>query len=132
MTKSNLFKGQEVLELFRRHQPDIGLIDLHMPKMNGVETITAIRAELPDARLIMLTTYDSDEDIYRGLRAGARGYLLKDEPREQLLECIRTVHKGQSYILSLVGVKLAERMNAPMLSQREREVLCLMAAGKSN
>lgn len=124
--------GKEAVELFRIHQPDIGLIDLRMPQMGGVEAIIAILAEEPDACLVVLTTYDSDEDIYRGLRAGAKGYLLKDAPREQLLECIRSVHQGQSYIPSEVGAKLVERMNSPQLSERERDVLCLMALGKSN
>ncbi|GAB1543668.1 response regulator transcription factor [Scytonema sp. NUACC21] len=124
--------GREVVEMFAQLQPDMALIDLRMPEMDGVEAIKAIREQFPHARLIILTTYDSDEDIYRGLQAGAKGYLLKDVPREELLNCIRTVYLGRSFIPLEVGAKLAERMNSPELSKREREVLELMATGKSN
>lgn len=124
--------GREVVEMFAQLQPDVALIDLRMPEMNGVEAIKVIREQFPHARLIVLTTYDSDEDIYRGLQAGAKGYLLKDVPREELLNCISTVHSGRSFIPPEVGAKLAERMNSPELSKREREVLELMATGKSN
>lgn len=124
--------GQEALELFRIHQPDVGLIDLHMPEMNGIEAITAIKAEFPNARIVMLNTHDSEEEIYQGLQAGAKGYLLKNTPCAELLECIRTVHKGQFYIVPQLGAKLVEWMSSPQLSDREREVLRLMAAGKSN
>ncbi|MCV5978699.1 response regulator transcription factor, partial [Escherichia coli] len=80
--------------LFRQHRPDIALLDLRMPEMNGIEAIAAIRSEFPDARLIVLSSYDGDEDIYRALQAGARGYLLKNMLREGVLETIRTVHAG--------------------------------------
>ncbi len=124
--------GKEAVEMFRLHQPDVTLMDLRMPQMEGVEAITTIRAEFPTARIILLTTYDGDEDIYRGLRAGAKGYLLKDASCEQLLEAIRVVHAGRSRIPPSVGAKLAERMGNPELSDREREVVRLMATGKSN
>lgn len=124
--------GKEAVEMFRLHQPDVTLMDLRMPQMEGVEAITTIRAEFPTARIILLTTYDGDEDIYRGLRAGAKGYLLKDASCEQLLEAIRVVHVGRSRIPPSVGAKLAERMSNPELSDREREVVRLMATGKSN
>ncbi len=124
--------GSEAVALFRLHRPDVTLMDLRMPQMDGAEAITAIRAEFPAARIILLTTYDGDEDIYRGLRAGARAYLLKDAPCEELLETIRAVNAGHKRITLEVGAKLAERMDGPQLTEREREVLRLMAAGRSN
>jgi len=124
--------GREALALFRLHRPDVTLMDLRMPDMDGAEATTTIRAEFPSARIILLTTYDGDEDIYRGLRAGARAYLLKDAPCEELLETIRVVHAGQKRITLEVGAKLAERMEGPELTEREREVLGLMAKGMSN
>ncbi len=124
--------GKEAIELFRQHQPDVTLMDLRMPEISGVEAITAIRAEFEAARIIVFTTYDSDEDIYRGLQAGAKGYLLKGVRLEELLKAIRTVYRNQSYIPPEVGAKLAERMSLPELSDRELEVLRLMAQGKNN
>jgi two-component system, NarL family, response regulator len=124
--------GREALDLFRQHQPDVTLMDLRMPEMGGVEAIAAIVAEFINAHLIVLTTYDGDEDIYRGLRAGAKGYVLKDAEPEELLAAIRAVHAGQQYIPPAVGAKLAERMGSPELSDRELEVLNQMAMGKSN
>lgn len=124
--------GHEAVALFRQQQPDVTLMDLRMPELSGVEAIAAIRAEFANARIIVLTTYDGDEDIYRGLRAGAKGYVLKDAEPEELLSAIRSVHNGQQYIPPAVGAKLAERMGSPELSDRELEVLRLMAAGKSN
>ena len=124
--------GQEAIELFRLHQPDISLIDLRMPGMDGVETITNIRNEFPDARLIILTTFDGDQDIYRGLQAGAKAYLLKDTPCEELLTAIRKVYEGRSHIPTEIGAKLAERMNKPDLSARELDVIKLMAQGHNN
>lgn len=123
---------QEAVELFRLYQPDVALVDLRMPKMNGVEAISTIHNEFPEARVIILTTYDGDEDIYRGLQAGAKAYLLKDAPCEELLAAIRTVYKGQSHIPTVVGAKLAERINHPKLSPRELDVIRLMTQGKSN
>jgi DNA-binding NarL/FixJ family response regulator len=124
--------GRETIGLFRQHQLDVTLVDLRMPKLNGVEAIALIYAEFTHARIIVLTTYDGDEDIYRGLRAGAKGYVLKDAEPEELLTAIRAVHNGQQYIPPAVGAKLAERMGSPELSDRELEVLRLMAVGKSN
>ncbi len=124
--------GDEMVELFTQLQPDIGLVDLRMPEMSGVEAIAQIRSQFPEARLIILTTYDGDEDIYRGLQAGAKAYLLKDTPREELLLCIYAVHAGRSFIPPDIGVRLAERMNSPELSKREREVLQLIPVGMSN
>ena len=121
-----------MVQLFAQLQPDIGLIDLRMPEMSGVEAIAQIRSQFPEARLIVLTTYDGDEDIYRALQAGAKAYLLKDTPREELLLCIQTVYAGRSFIPPNIGVKLAERMSSPVLSKREREVLELISVGMSN
>lgn len=124
--------GQRAIDLFRKHQPDVTLMDLRMPQVGGVEAIAAICAEFKPARIIVLTTYDGDEDIYRGLQAGAQGYLLKDAKPNELLNAIRTVHNGHQYIPPDVGAKLVQRMNNPVLSERELEVLRLMAQGMSN
>lgn len=124
--------GREVVDLFRLHQPDVTLMDLRMPQMDGVEAIAVIREESRTARIIVLTTYDSDEDIYRGLRAGAMAYLLKDAPPEELLEAIRAVYAGQKRIPPEVAVKLTNRMSSPELTTREMEVLRLVVAGQSN
>jgi DNA-binding NarL/FixJ family response regulator len=102
-----------------------------MPQLDGVAAITAIRAEFNDARIIVLTTYDGDEAIYRGLRAGAKGYLLKDAEPEELMAAIRTVHSGRKYIPPNIGAKLVERMSNPELSDRELEIVLLMVDGKS-
>jgi DNA-binding NarL/FixJ family response regulator len=124
--------GIEAIERFRQEQPDVTLMDLRMPRMGGVEAITAICAEFNTARIIVLTTYDGDEDIYRGLRSGAKGYLLKDSKPSELRTAIRTVHNGQQYIPSNVAAKLVERMTNPELTNRELEVLQLVAQGMSN
>ncbi len=124
--------GRQAIDLFQEHQPDVTLMDLRMPQMEGVEAISAIRAEFKQARIMVLTTYDADEDIYRGLQAGAQGYLLKDTEADELLNAIRTVHNGEKYISSKVGLKLVERLSNPELSEREFEVLRLMAEGMNN
>lgn len=124
--------GVQAVALALQHKPDVLLMDLRMPQMGGVEAIRAIRAEWPDARVIVLTTYDGDEDIYRALQAGAKGYLLKDTPREELLEAIRAVHAGRKHIPPEVAAKLAERLTSETLTEREREVLQLIVAGQSN
>ncbi|MGH9757640.1 MAG: response regulator, partial [Candidatus Acidiferrales bacterium] len=124
--------GKEAVELYSKHVPDIALVDLRMPEMDGVEAITAMCRNNANARVIILTTFEGDEDVYRGLRAGARAYLLKDTGLETLIECIRIVHGGKNYIPPAIGAKLADRMKGPELSTREIEVLRLMAGGKSN
>ena len=124
--------GQQALELFRSHQPDVTLMDLRMPRMDGVEAITAIRKEFPNGRFIVLTTYDGNEDIYRALQAGARAYLLKDMLGDTLLEAIRAVHAGQRRIPPNIADRLAERMFREELSAREMQVLKLIVKGKSN
>ncbi|AUT01879.1 DNA-binding response regulator [Nostoc sp. CENA543] len=124
--------GREAVAVFRQHQPDVTLMDLRMPEMDGVAAITAICNEFENAQIIVLTTYDGDEDIYRGLKAGAKGYLLKDAEPDELLAAIRMVNAGQKYIPPSVGAKLAERVGVLQLSGRELEVIRLMATGKTN
>lgn len=124
--------GQEAVKMFCQHQPDVVLMDLQMPHMDGIAAIIAICAEFASAQIVVLTTYDGDENIYRGLRAGAKGYVLKEAEPEQLIAAIRTVFTGKKYIPPTVGAKLAERMDNPQLSDRELEVVRLIVAGKSN
>jgi two-component system, NarL family, response regulator len=124
--------GHEAIAVFQQQQPDVTLMDLRMPEMGGVQAIAAICNEFPNARIIVLTTYDTDEEIYQGLRAGAKGYLLKDSEPEELLTAIRTVTEGKQYIPSNVAAKLVQRITAPELSDRELEVLQLVGQGMSN
>jgi DNA-binding NarL/FixJ family response regulator len=124
--------GKQAVDLFRQHRPEITLMDLRMPVMTGVEAITAIRGEFPTARIIVLTTYDGDEDIYRSLQAGAQGYLLKDMFFGELESAIRTVHAGLRRLPSVVAERLAERMTGSDLTRRELEVLEHIVGGKSN
>src|SRR4030095_7410476 len=124
--------GQQAIDLYREHQPDVMLIDLRMPVLSGVEAISAIRHEFPNARLIVLTTYDGDEDIYRSLQAGAQGYLLKDVFFEDLEEAIRRVHGGARRIPPQVAERLAERMSGSELTGRELGGFQKMVSGKSN
>lgn len=124
--------GKQAIACFGEHQPDVTLMDLRMPQMGGVEAITAICTQFKPARIIVLTTYNGDEDIYRGLQAGAKGYLLKDAKPNELLNAIRIVNRGQQYIPPEVGAKLVQRMSNPELSDRELEVLRLMGQGMSN
>ena len=124
--------GLNAVQQFRDVQPDVTLMDLRMPDITGVEAIAAIRQDFPDARIAILTTYDTDEDIFLGLQAGAKGYLLKDTEIDDLIDAIRTIHAGKKYIPPAVGAKLAERMSLSSLSDREHEVIQLMAEGKTN
>ncbi|MBI5386397.1 MAG: response regulator transcription factor [Verrucomicrobia bacterium] len=124
--------GREAVDLWKQHRPDVALLDLRMPKLDGVGVIEEIRAQHGAARVILLTTFDSDEDIYRGLRAGAKAYLLKDARREVLLECIRKVQAGEMFVPPAIAAKLAERVREEELTRRETEVLALLAGGKTN
>ena len=124
--------GEEAVVLWRRLRPDVTLMDLRMPKLEGVQAIRQIRAEDPGAGIIVLTTFDHDEDIYAGLRAGAKAYLLKDVQPEELFRCIRTVHAGEAYLQPRVAAKLAQRMHEETLTEREVQILRLLAEGKSN
>jgi len=124
--------GQEAIEAYRQHRPDVTLMDLRLPKIGGADAITRIREESPAARIIVLTTFDGDEDIFRALQAGAKGYLLKGMDIDELTEAIRSVHAGKSKIPAFVAEKLAERMGGPALTTREIEVLKRIVAGRSN
>ena len=124
--------GHEAVERFMATLPDIGLLDLRMPMVDGIDAIHAIRRKAPGARLVVLTSYETEEDIYRALRAGAQGYLLKSCPKEELLECIRAVSCGRSWIPPEVGAKLAKRVVTPDLTRREIDVLGALSIGKSN
>ena len=124
--------GAEAVALFKRHRPDITLMDLRMPDMDGLETMRVILREFPHSRFIVLTTYDGDEDIYRALEAGAQAYLLKHMLCDEILMAIRTVHAGHRRIPAAVGTRLAERIASAALSARELEVLQLLGKGKSN
>jgi two-component system, NarL family, response regulator len=124
--------GQEAVELFRIHRPDILLTDVEMPLMDGITALAAIRSEFPDARGILLTMHAREGDVLRGLRAGAMGYVLKDAPLETLLEAIRTVHTGRHWVAPVVGAQLAVRMAGAELTARELDVLQQLAKGKSN
>lgn len=124
--------GQEAIEQYRIHQPDVAIVDLRMPDVDGVTAIATVRAEFPNACFIMLTVFDGDEDIYRGLRAGAKAYLLKDTPCEEIASVIREVCQGERYLSNEVGIKLAARMELPAISDRECQVLKLISSGKNN
>lgn len=124
--------GQQAVALFNEHQPDIALMDLRMPGLGGVEAIKAIRQSAPAAKIIVLTTFDGDEDIYRALQAGAQSYLLKGMSYDELLDAIRTVHAGARRIPPAVAERLAERMSGQELTAREFQVLELIVKGRSN
>lgn len=124
--------GEEAIRMWREIRPDIILMDLRMPNMDGVAAIRGIRAEDPDSGIIVLTTYDHDDDIYAGLRAGAKAYLLKDAQPEELFRCIRAVHAGNAYLQPKLAVKLAQRAQEEPLTAREEQSLKLLAEGLSN
>lgn len=124
--------GEEALALYRQHRPDLTVMDLRLEGMNGAACIRTIRAEFPDAVFVVLTTYRGDEDIHQALEAGATGYLIKGMPRHELIEALRQVHRGESYLPSTVNDVLATRKPENALSARERDVLMLLSAGKCN
>jgi two-component system NarL family response regulator len=124
--------GRDAVELWRKHRPDVTLLDLRMPVLDGVGAIDEIRRQDASARVIMLTTFDTDADIARAITAGAKGYLLKDAQREELLECIRKVHAGETCIPPALVAKLAAGLSNQALTGRELDVLTLLARGKSN
>ena len=124
--------GRQAVDLWRKHRPDVTLLDLRMPKLDGVGVIDEIRKEDTSARIIILTTYDTDNEIYRAIKAGAKGYLLKDARREELLDCIRKVNRGDTCIPQELVQKLAAGMSGEILTGRELGVLALLARGKSN
>lgn len=124
--------GREAVDLWMEHRPDVTLLDLRMPVLDGVSAINEIRREDALARIIILTTFDSDSDIAGAIKAGAKGYLLKDAPREALFDCIRRVHAGETCIPPSLVAKLAACMSSETLTSRELDVLTLLARGKSN
>ncbi|HVZ83992.1 MAG TPA: response regulator transcription factor [Terracidiphilus sp.] len=124
--------GEETVEFTRRHEVDVLLLDLRMPGMNGVETLHALSRAKVNARPIILTSYETDEDIYRAVQAGAQGYLLKDAPQADMIEAIRTVHSGKRYFPRAIAERLAERMMRTDLTTRELEVLQMLARGLTN
>lgn len=124
--------GEEAIQAHRAHSPDVTLMDLRLPKLGGADAIARIRRETPTARIIVLTTFDGDEDIFRALQAGAKGYLLKGMDAAELTEAIRAVYAGKSRIPAAVAEKLAGRMGGPALTARELEVLKRIVAGRSN
>jgi len=124
--------GAEALALYRRHRPDVVLMDLHMPEVSGIEATIAIRAEFPDARIIVLTAHHGDVQVVRALKAGAAAYLLKNTLRTELLDAIRSVHAGQRRLSSTVAAEVAEHRTDDALTERELEVLRAVAAGHSN
>ncbi len=124
--------GREAVDLWKQHRPDVILVDLRMPELDGVGVIKQIRAEDENTRVVVLTTFDGDEDIYRAIKAGAKGYLLKDVPREALIDCIRRVHAGETCVPVHLANRLAKRISDKSVSQRQIDVLKLMAQGKGN
>jgi DNA-binding NarL/FixJ family response regulator len=124
--------GQEAIEKFRLHRPDVTLMDLQMPSLNGIESIIGIRSEFPNARIIVLTTYAGDVQVLRALKAGAQGYILKGHVRRELLDTIRAVHAGQKRIPPEVAAELAEHATEDELTSREIAVLRLIATGNAN
>ena len=124
--------GRKGVELHRLHSPDVTIMDLRLPVLSGVEAIQEIRRHTPQARVIVLTTFDGDENIYRALQAGARGYLLKDMFGDELMDAIRAVHAGKTRIPPAVAQRLAERIGGQDLTSRELDVLRLIVAGMSN
>ena len=125
-------EGKQAVAEWEKHQPDISLFDLRMPVLDAIGAMSRIHSKDPSARIIVLTTFDGDEDIYRALQAGARGYLLKGMDAEELIDAIRTVHAGKTRIPAPVAQRLAGRMGGQELTARETEVLKQIVAGKSN
>jgi DNA-binding NarL/FixJ family response regulator len=124
--------GREAIHQFQKHQPDVTLMDLRLPDMNGIDVMIAIRTEFPEARIIMLTTFEGDVEIQRALEAGARGYMLKSMPPKELLEVIRQVHAGKKRIPPEVAAQIAEHISDESLTEREVEVLREIAGGNRN
>jgi len=124
--------GEQAVAAYRQHRPDIVLMDLKLPTMSGVDATKAICKEFPNASIIMLSTHDGEEDIYRSLQAGARAYLVKTVARQELIDTIRAVGSGERCISPAIGARLAERMTHPDLTAREVEVLQLIVKGRSN
>jgi two-component system, NarL family, response regulator len=124
--------GLEAVDLYEKFRPDITLMDLRMPVMNGVDAIEQICGRYPEAKIIVLTTYYGDEDIFKAIQAGAMSYLLKDVPSQEALEVIRTVYRGKNYLPRNIADRLSQRLKGSSLTEREKQVLEEMAKGMSN
>jgi DNA-binding NarL/FixJ family response regulator len=124
--------GREAVEQFRTHHPDVTLMDVQMPEVNGIDAIVKIREEFPDARIIVLTTYTGDAQAVRAFKAGASGYMLKNMVRKELIDTIRTVHAGKKRIPAEIAVEIAQHHSDDALTEREIEVLREVAAGNAN
>ena len=124
--------GNEAIQQFREHRPDVTLMDLRLPDVSGIDALIAIRTEFPDARILMLTTFNGDVDIQRSMKAGALGYLLKNTPRKELIEAIRTVNSGRKIVPAEVAAQLAQHFGAERLTEREVDVLRHIAGGNRN
>jgi two-component system NarL family response regulator len=124
--------GEEAITLYHRHKPDVMLVDLRMPKKNGFEVVTELSQLEPKPRIVVISTFDGDEHIRRSLTAGAKAYLLKDAPRQEIWDTIRLAYSGESTLSGAVAAKIAQSFSRPQLSDREKEVLHLLAQGRSN
>lgn len=124
--------GEQAVDLYQKHLPSVAILDLQMPKLNGLGATKQILTEFPDAKVLLLTTYDGDEDIYRAIQAGARGYVLKDAPEDELLHAVRIIDAGSRYLSPPVGAKLADFRSSPAMTEREQQVLRLLAKGYAN
>jgi DNA-binding NarL/FixJ family response regulator len=129
---SQASSGTQAIQQYRQHRPDVTLMDLRLPEMSGIDAMIAIRSEFPEARIIMLTTFEGDVEIHRALQAGARGYLLKNMPPSEILDVIRQVHAGKKRVPHEVAAQLAEHMSDEELTAREVEVLTKVAGGNRN
>jgi DNA-binding NarL/FixJ family response regulator len=124
--------GREAIQKFREHKPDVTLMDLRLPDLSGIDAMIAIRADFPEARIVMLTTFEGDVEMQRALAAGARGYVLKSMPPKQLTDVVRQVHAGRKHIPAEVAAHLAEHLGEELLTERERDVLQHVAGGNRN
>ena len=124
--------GAEAVELYALHRPDVALVDLRMPKLEGAQVVEQIRERFPDASIVILTTYDTDNDIERALRAGAKAYLVKDVSPQELVACVRAVHAGRTWVSPRVAARLVAHVTNVRITRRELAVLRLLAAGNSN
>ena len=124
--------GEQTLVQYRKHQPDVALVDLRMPGLDGIQTTAALCREFPQARIVVISTFQGGDDILRAMQAGAKTYLPKSVQREELIKAVRTIARGETYLPNGVAGRLAERLRRPDLTERELEVLRLVAAGNSN
>lgn len=132
MTVAEAASGEEAIQLYRQHRPDVTLMDLRLPGSNGIDTLAAIRSEFPEARVVILTTSDGDAEIRKAMEAGARGYALKNMPRKTIVDLIRKVHSGRTVVPPEIAAHLAEHMGTESLSRREIDVLEKIAGGNRN